>query len=245
MKVVKFYSGFTLAEVLITLGIIGIIAAITIPSLINNTDEVATITALKKSYSTLSNAYKLAENDNGTPDNWGFSVANQRPYLEKMVPYLNVSKDCLDGSKGCFPKGVMYKLLYPDGDDSMNAQVYDDSTSPKLALADGTSIIGFMSSSSCTDPRGSTPVLSNVCGYLVVDINGYKNPNQHGKDTFYFYLTKYGVFPTGSAQDSYNFTDYCEGDYGGSACAAWILSNQNMDYTKCRDLDWDTKTKCN
>lgn len=52
-------SGFTLAEVLITLGIIGVVAAITLPTLIQNNDEKATVTKLKKMYSNLQNAYAL------------------------------------------------------------------------------------------------------------------------------------------------------------------------------------------
>ncbi|MDD3238143.1 MAG: type II secretion system protein [Candidatus Gastranaerophilales bacterium] len=49
-------KAFTLAEVLITLVIIGVIAAMTIPSLLNNTNKQETITSLKKSYSVLSQA---------------------------------------------------------------------------------------------------------------------------------------------------------------------------------------------
>ncbi len=53
----KNYSGFTLAEVLITLGIIGVVAALTMPSVINNYKEKETIAKLKKTYSVLSQAY--------------------------------------------------------------------------------------------------------------------------------------------------------------------------------------------
>lgn len=62
-------NGFTLAEVLITLVIIGIIAAMTIPSLINKTNEQETVSALKKTYSSLSQAYQkiFAENGEITP----------------------------------------------------------------------------------------------------------------------------------------------------------------------------------
>ncbi|MBP7212243.1 prepilin-type N-terminal cleavage/methylation domain-containing protein, partial [bacterium] len=47
-------TAFTLAEVLITLGIIGIVAALTIPTLMNKSQKQQTVTALKKSYSTFS-----------------------------------------------------------------------------------------------------------------------------------------------------------------------------------------------
>src|SRR5574344_1226697 len=56
---------FTLAEVLITLGIIGVVAALTIPTLINSYQEKATITALKKFYSVASQACLLAKVENG------------------------------------------------------------------------------------------------------------------------------------------------------------------------------------
>ena len=59
--------GFTLAEVLITLGIIGIVATLTIPSLINNYQKKQTVTKLQKAISVLNQAYKLAYDDVGEP----------------------------------------------------------------------------------------------------------------------------------------------------------------------------------
>ena len=53
---------FTLAEVLITLVIIGVIAAITVPTLVNSYTQQTYISALKKNYSVLSNAFKLSRN---------------------------------------------------------------------------------------------------------------------------------------------------------------------------------------
>ena len=55
----KIKIGFTLAEVLITLGIIGIVAAMSIPSLINKVQEITFKSKLKKSYSLLSQTVKL------------------------------------------------------------------------------------------------------------------------------------------------------------------------------------------
>ena len=58
-------AAFTLAEVLITLGIIGVVAAMTMPSLIQNYQEKATVTKLKKCYSLVSQAYVSILNDEG------------------------------------------------------------------------------------------------------------------------------------------------------------------------------------
>ena len=52
-------KAFTLAEVLITLSIIGVVAAMTVPTLMSNTSNQQHVTALKKAYSTLSNAMKM------------------------------------------------------------------------------------------------------------------------------------------------------------------------------------------
>ena len=65
---------FTLAEVLITLGIIGIVAAMTMPSLIQNHQKRLTAERLKKMYTTLRTAIDLAELDNGERENWSFAT---------------------------------------------------------------------------------------------------------------------------------------------------------------------------
>ena len=58
---------FTLAEVLITLGIIGVVAAITIPNLIQNNKATKLRSQFLKSYSVISQAIRLMENDDISP----------------------------------------------------------------------------------------------------------------------------------------------------------------------------------
>jgi len=236
-------SGFTLAEVLITLGIIGVIAALTIPTLILKSDERAHIVALKKAYSVLTSAYKLAENDNGTPDNWG--LATQENLLAALLPYLKINKNCLDGSKGCWPTSVDYKYLATSYGGS---GIYDDAAGPKLQLADGTLIYGLLYSTDCSTPLGTSLALQNGCAIYYIDVNGFKSPNQWGKDTFMFYLTKYGIVPCGTPQEtSMRFLGDCKdiNNANGMPCTAWVLFNDNMDYLHCSDLGWDSKTTCN
>jgi len=107
---------FTLAEVLIVIGIIGVIATITIPPLVQKQQEQQTVVALKKAYSTLSNAYTLAVQENGTPENWGLGAGGSisPTILNNLKPYLRVDKDCTDGSQGCWPTGVTYKSINGD-----------------------------------------------------------------------------------------------------------------------------------
>ena len=61
------FKGFTLAEVLITLVIIGVIASMTIPTLMNNTNKQEYVSRLKKTYSTLAQATNRIIADAGNP----------------------------------------------------------------------------------------------------------------------------------------------------------------------------------
>lgn len=246
-------KGFTLAEVLITLGIIGVVAALTVPTLMQNADERANIVALKKAYSILSQAYTSAVQENGTPDNWNLigmgdatGLANLNTIMSK---YLNVTKNCDTGS-GCFAS-VGYRDLNGIANQSLNA----DTGYSKLILADGTSLALRQWTPDCSwDWSGGSGnlALKSVCGYFSVDINGFKKPNQMGVDVFQFLFTKYGLVPLGTPlQNSYTYANYCNrtktsgsGWYNGSSCTAWVLYNDNMDYLHCNYLDWGGKTKC-
>lgn len=70
-KITRLKQGFTLAEVLITLGIIGVVAALTIPTLIANHRKSVVETRLAKFYSTMNQAILRAEIDFGDKKDWG------------------------------------------------------------------------------------------------------------------------------------------------------------------------------
>ena len=85
-------AAFTLAEVLITLGIIGVVAALTLPSVIKNKENIELQSSLKLAYSTLNQALLLYQNDNGIPLKQGDIVVGQlKPILLK---YIKNSRDC-------------------------------------------------------------------------------------------------------------------------------------------------------
>ena len=71
--------GFTLAEVLITLGIIGVVAALTLPTLIHNHNKKVIETRLKKFYSSINQAILLSEADNGDKKDWADFDRTQNP----------------------------------------------------------------------------------------------------------------------------------------------------------------------
>jgi prepilin-type N-terminal cleavage/methylation domain-containing protein len=238
----KTKGGFTLAEVLITLAIIGVVAALTIPTVISNYQERQTITSLKKFYTEISQAYARAQVDNGTPDTWdwgtSYNSASSDKIISYLAPYLKINKRC-GTVGGCFSSD-QYKTLNKNINwASPNAT---NGGYASAQLSNGLAFWVNTQGSGCTTDRGVTKGLSSICGNIGVDLNGYKKPNQLGRDTFYFYLTKYNVIPMGTKDETMiTLTNQCktssQDQYNGYACTAWILAKDNMDYLH-RDVSW-------
>ena len=246
--------GFTLAEVLITLGIIGVVAALTIANLIQNYREKTTVTQVVKAYSTLSQAFEQAIEDNGTVDGWCTKDELYNDCSIKisniMKPYLKIEKECLKGNYKCL--GGKHKFLYS------NNSIYFFNASNQYVLTDG-SIVQFKAESGdmytsrwCGATKNITKQPDRYfgsCGIVYVDVNGLKNPNTFDKDTFTFAIFKDGLALKGLPPDTIvTFNKYCLGKnvnlaYGGH-CSGWVVTNKNMDYLHCKDLSWSGKTKC-
>ena len=95
---------FTLAEVLITLGIIGIVAALTLPSVITNHQKQKTVSYVKKFYNEINNAVRMAVVDNGDvelwmedyrDDNYSANLKFLQDYILPYIKYLRVD-NCYD-----------------------------------------------------------------------------------------------------------------------------------------------------
>lgn len=162
-------NGFTLAEVLITLGIIGIVAAMTIPTLITNYQKKTTATRVKKAYSELLQAIKLSENDNDSMESWtvgnDVSIENTEKYIEKYImPYY---------------KGL---TLCSEGLDDKCGNPMSEAGANYLTM-NGTTL------SFLYRPTGI---------YVIIDVNNKSNPNRIGYDAFYFKTNeKYELLPFG------------------------------------------------
>ena len=174
-------SAFTLAEVLITLVIIGVIAAITVPTLITKYQKEQTVTRLKKAYSALAQTTQRAIADNGPMNSWEYT--SNYNFAEKyFFPYLNVTEKCLENNT-IKTKGVCaFKFSY------LNPNIEKDELQNnyyRFILSDG-ALVAF----ACYQ---STEALGNICG-IMIDINGIKSPNIYGRDIFrYTYFVKPGT----------------------------------------------------
>lgn len=105
--------GFTLAEVLITLGVIGIVAALTLPSVVANYQKQKTVSFVKKFYNEINNAIKLSVAENGDVDLW-MQPARNNSYQENLefvknyiLPYIKY-----DHYENCEQEKVCIYLPY-------------------------------------------------------------------------------------------------------------------------------------
>lgn len=174
--------GFTLAEVLITIGIIGLIAEFTIPTLMNNIQNSEFKAAYKKTYSIINQATLELKTDNGGSLVGLFSSANNQIDIYKSKMHILTSCHSTDTGRGC----------------SLNPLTNTDAT---ITLSDG-SIIGSngdgLDGGSCNnDSWGKANFGQNICGEFYIDVNGNKKPNIKGKDMFWVGVGPDKVIPAG------------------------------------------------
>ncbi len=172
-------KAFTLAEVLITLLVIGVIAAVTIPTLLHHYKKTEVQTALKKFYSSMTNAIMLSEVENGPSEDWTMgenllmgkkpddfeedelkdSISKQRQgvlsyYNEYLAKYLNTLKIETEPESWFDESGLEHRggIL--------------------VKSLDGVDIM----------------ITQGGCMNFFADVNGDKKPNQFGKDRFSFFI---------------------------------------------------------
>ncbi len=182
-------KAFTLAEVLITLGIIGVVASLTIPSLLANSQKKQTVESLKKTFSIFSSAFKASQAENGF--DLGVQTyatdADKESFIQNyLLKYLKIEKYCgnIENNQECFiPEIKDLKGTKNTNYSNYNLKFYN------FVLADGTSVKAWVSTSG---------INSGADIVLLVDINGFKKPNVLGKDIFkLYYIFSSATFPPG------------------------------------------------
>lgn len=249
-------TGFTMAEVLITLGVLGIVMALTFPTLLGNYQEKEQIARLKQAYSLIDNAFRLATEEYGTVDTWGTDPDSRRLRAMEILPkYLKTAKVCPKNVKGCIGKTYKPRAKETYGG---STHVNLDGTRDSILLANGISIMFQTLGSECTqnllqwkqDDSQNKANWLNACFSIDVDTNGPASPNIASLDWFSFLVVQDGIVPNGTASsDNWSWVlsakDQCftKKPYevsNGTNCTAWVLTYENMDYKRCPDkLGWE------
>lgn len=228
-------KAFTLAEVLIVIGIIGIVAEMTIPSLAKNIQNAEFNSRLKKAYSVLSQAYLSIANDNGGTYAFGTSSCGETPGTaagatctkDAWKKYIRYTKDCdggnAYGSTNCFTATSNIRFL--NGSAENSGAYFDTAIRSGLTSKDGMNITFYHWSASCTASFHDPAYAGKLCGAITVDVNGFKKPNMVGKDIYMFVIYSDRISPVSPAEYSATPTDDCIAGSTGYTCAYKYLTN--------------------
>lgn len=220
---------FTLAEVLITLSVIGLLCSLTIPNLYQKHREKVIVSKVQKFYSTLNNAYNYAILKKGSAKYWNTGIWTESSANEifelLFKSYYKIDKNCGTTNTGSCMSNDKY-LSFQGGKhlDYGNRNGYY-----KIILKDG-SLVFFRGK----DPSDPTEHLG-----VYYDVNGVRGPNQVGTDLFLFIGKDNHIEPEGLS----TFDSKCS-KKSGFNCTAWVVYKENLDYLRCDDLQWNGKQKC-
>lgn len=212
-------KAFTLSEILITLGIIGIIAAMTLPSLVQRHNDIVTVNKIKKFYSAISQVWSSILYEEGSLENWDIgndAKMNGELIFSKFVSKLQILKNCSNTQSGCVADDY-YKTFTGSNIENFTT----DNRRYNAILADGSSVSIILGS-----------VKYGRSGAIYFDINGPKSPNRFGFDMFQFSLLD-RVTPQGATLSDEQVLNDCLS--GGYNCSTWIIRYGNLDYKYCPD----------
>ena len=207
---------FTLSEVLITLGIIGVVAAMTLPSLIGNYKKKQTVVQLQKVYSILSQAFEQSQIKNSEYKYWvsGLELGAKKYFELYWMPYLKYMTYC-DNTAKCGYKAPA-PWLRNDLSGNFNYSLISGDLRAPFILSDGTLI------SLSTGAGGETSLVEN--NFIFVDLNAGRGPNVAGIDLFVFIPTQQNTIkPYGYNSSKEYIESTCKTT--GITCAAMIINS--------------------
>lgn len=223
---INYKRAFTLAEVLITLVIIGVVSAITVPTIIANSNQKENEARAKKVYSTLSNAMTMARAQGSDFD---FAVAdgsnqNMKNWYDEYLKDVITMKTCYD-KMGCWheedTKGLDGKNVYYN-----RPQVGVGANIITAVLNDGSFInIDAYGKASIYNYFGTR--IEATSGLVIFfDVNGMKKPNVLGKDIYVVVFSENGVFPAWKDKSESERAKDCSQKGQGYSCLNKVLSGK-------------------
>lgn len=226
--------GFTLGEVLIALGVIGVVASLVMPQLINGQKSAEARASFDTAYSLLAKSIADMDADNVSVDPASYNVSQS--LYNTLKQYHRVTIDCGDFSAAS--KNTSVCIGYGGASastDQDNYYTFNKTTNTKVYINrfdDGAFVINNGMLVAFENP-------ANGFKWVSIDINGKnKLPNRWGWDLFTFELVKGDILPLGapgtSAPYSTNPRNYCNpagnGNENGATCGYFAATNQ--DYFK-------------
>lgn len=244
-------KAFTLAEVLITLGIIGVVAALTMPILVNKYRKIVIANQFKKSYSILQNVIVRAQKDHGTFGEWScFSASHGGKLFLDVDKFMKNISEAVNVTKKESDRFVANSAVKMCGSSTdyvtMNGKVLKSNSGDPYWKKESTF---YMADGSCLYFRsmdGNEPIYedlknnkgNNPVMHVYIDVNGSKNqPNKLGIDLFAFEIYYNGKIATFKDYDPKTCSTLVSSSALGSgySCAARLIQDN---YTFKDDYPW-------
>lgn len=212
LKINKHF-GFTLAEVLVTLGIIGVVSAMTIPSLVKNYQRQVYVTQLRKVYNEVGQAVQTFMTDNRLVSMSESRLIGNKTALENFVNnYFKIAKNCNGRYVGCFASSYAHM----DGSDDTSLVAWECDVTATLpsgaAICLSTGLARQRPADSDVNGDGNVnedDVINDAgaaAGAVIsieVDINGTQGPNIYGRDLFFMDVRPNGDIVASPGDESY------------------------------------------
>ncbi len=212
----KSFLAFTMAEVLITLGIIGIVAAMTFPVVIQNSKRQEASARLKKFVSAMEQAIMLSEVDNGSATDW-----TKQGVIFDENGEVDAAKSNAEVNRyyNLYLKKYLKTITILEEDP-------DDNRSMKVYFADSSSI----------------SLYNGGCLDIAFDYNGDSKPNVSGRDRFKFLLCP-GPYNETCHKSKKVFGSYCKSGINSREDAMQKCKTESRSY--CTNLleydNWEFK----
>ena len=222
------HKGFTLAEVLITLGIIGVVASITLPTVIKFYHIKTTEVQIKNTYSTLQQIIKLSEANDVNVEyiGGGRSSYLQNWFNDYVAKNLKVIKSCSENVDGCWHSNGVVKDLRKSVplDEQTNGMIGNI----PLAFVDTQGRFYDMDISAAAtiiDYFGINIPNGKLSMEIFFDVNGEKKPNIIGKDIYIaIWTADRGLLPAGFDKTPEQVKNNCLNG-NGYFCLQYVMQN--------------------
>ena len=210
--------GFTLAEVLITLGIIGVVAALTAPALVTSSRNEANAARLSVTVSNLENALTSAIVQEGVDDlfhtrMWengtgGADWADRNAFIGNLGRYLTIASSGANGGD-IYERATgnnQIRLLNADGSAGLEAENQAAVSTMFYTVMKNGAVVFWTTaqaeSNQATEDqiRARGGSLIDYAGLVIIDVNGTSAPNTVGRDIFRFAIGGNGfLYPCGGS----------------------------------------------
>ena len=221
--------GFTLAELLITILILGVVAVMAIPVFIQTQQDKEVVAKLNLAQSILSNATEMSELNNGKITDIELEKSTAKDiYNEYYKKTLKLNKFCSEDSSGdCWTPTTDFSGKNPATDGNQFGIVGTVHTG--FALQDGMNVT--MTKVQNIDDKFGIETDDEYSIVFMVDVNGSKAPNAMGQDVFAFVLESNGrIVPAGEDNNSSNCNRGCDLDDDYWDCTAKVLKEEKRSY---------------